>query len=168
MAEIAPGYASRPITTAQSDTVLDLCLRAQDYIGLETGAAPDAAYVRGFFEDRPKGFGADQLAAWGLYASGDLVGICGFLQGYDDAQSWYVGLILLDPAVRGQGLGAAWLRHLADTARGAGMRWIKLAVLTQNPRALVFYDRLGFVHHRDAPARPGGDGHDRVVLKWEI
>lgn len=51
--------------------------------------------------------------------------------------------ILLDPAERGAGLGAAMLRGLADNALAAG-KVLSIFVESYNP-ARRLYDRLGFV-----------------------
>lgn len=51
--------------------------------------------------------------------------------------------ILLDPAVRGMGIGAALLQGLADDAHAAG-KVLSIFVETYNP-ARRLYERLGFV-----------------------
>ena len=57
----------------------------------------------------------------------------------------YVSDLWTAPAARGQGLGA---RLLASVARDTSKVWqagfIKLAVYHDNPRAVAFYQRLGF------------------------
>lgn len=154
--------------SADTPAVMALMEAAQDYVLMEERRAPDAAYVDNFFTERPKGHAPDALQQYGAGTAGDLDGAVTVLKGYNTADSWWVGLIILHPRARGTGLSARMMADLVAHARADGARWIKLAVLAQNARARAFYDRTGFTHERDAPAQPGGDGHDRIVLKLDL
>ena len=75
----------------------------------------------------------------------------------------------LRPAFLGEELSLlTWVDDVKRRARARGMAMLKLAVLEANPRAQKFWRREGFTHHRDAPATPESDGHDRVVLKCRL
>lgn len=52
--------------------------------------------------------------------------------------------IVIDPAHRRQGHGAALVRGLLQWSRDAGARWAYLQVRAQNPAALALYEGLGF------------------------
>jgi ribosomal protein S18 acetylase RimI-like enzyme len=54
---------------------------------------------------------------------------------------------------RGQGLGTALLTHVADIARAAGKKFVRLDVIDTNPRARALYERFGF---KDAGTRDLG------------
>lgn len=158
-----------PITqAADTQAVTALMQAARDYIELETRRPPDAEYVANFFTERPEGFAQDALVQFGAGQAHDMDGAITLLRGYNTTDSWWLALIILHPRARGTGLADRMLRDLAARARDQGARWIKLAVLAQNARARAFYDRAGFAHERDAPAQPGGDGHDRIVLKLDL
>lgn len=45
---------------------------------------------------------------------------------------------------RGRGVGSALLAACEDTARKAGVRWLRLSVLAENTRALGAYRKAGF------------------------
>lgn len=53
--------------------------------------------------------------------------------------------IAVDPAARGQGLGARLLREADLLAAERGLRRVRLSVVDTNPRARALYERLGFV-----------------------
>lgn len=60
----------------------------------------------------------------------------------------YVSDLWVAPAARGTGLGRRLLQAVRDDAeRVWGVRFLKLAAYEDNPSALAFYARLGFVHH---------------------
>ncbi len=81
---------------------------------------------------------------------------------------WWIGLMLLDPAFRSQRIGHTVMNKVKRKAQHRGINMLKLAVLCANPRGLRFWIREGFTHHRAAPATPQSDGHDRVVLKFQL
>ena len=68
-------------------------------------------------------------------------------------------MLVVDPAVRGRGVGELLVRECLDRARAAGKRWV---VLSTDPRMTAthrLYARLGFtrVPERDWSPRPGID-----------
>ncbi|MEM6407777.1 MAG: GNAT family N-acetyltransferase [Pseudomonadota bacterium] len=150
-----------------SARVLDCAARSRDYILMETGREPDAAWVTGFFHDAPPERGADDILIMGIEEpDGTLSGLLGLAPGYESATEWYIGLLLIALEKRGAGMGALVLREIAMLAKTSGAESLKLAVLAENEPGLRFWKRHGFVHHRDAPDE--GDGHDRNVLQRRL
>ncbi|MEM1353172.1 MAG: GNAT family N-acetyltransferase [Pseudomonadota bacterium] len=145
---------------------LDLARRARDYVELEVGRTPDDAYVTEFFNAAPPEHGPASLTHYGIRKRGRLDGMICIAEGYEEAQDWWIGLLLLDPAVRSRRIGRKAVQHLKNSARKRSIKMLKLSVLYANPRGLRFWLREGFIHHREAPATPTSDGHDRVVLKY--
>ena len=60
------------------------------------------------------------------------------------AGDWYLGQLGVDPAYRGQGIGAGLIAHLLAAGAAAGLRHAVLDVSVANPRAEALYARLGF------------------------
>lgn len=158
-----------PITLAENaEDALDLARRAADYAVLEIGHAPDADYIHSFFTECPPGLDATCLLNFGIMEEPAMVGMICIARGYEYPDDWWIGLMLIDPAFRAQGIGHKVISDIKTRAKSSGTNMLKLAVLVANPRALQFWKREGFVFHRDAPALPGSDGHDRVVLKHQL
>ena len=147
---------------------LDLAIRAEDYVVLEVGHIANEDFIRDFFEACPPGLGPDCLLHFGIMEGPAMVGMICIAEGYEFPDDWWVGLLLLDPAFRRQKIGHAVVTEVKKRARLHGINMLKLAVLCANPRGLRFWQKEGFVHHRDAPATPDSDGHDRVVLKYQL
>ena len=159
----------RPLRQDQHATdALDLAQRAADYVVLEIGHAPDAAYIDDFFTAIPPGLDADCLLHFAVMEDPAMVGMICIARGYEFPDDWWIGLMLLDPAFRGHGIGHKVVSLVKERARRTKVNMLKLAVLRANPRAMKFWEREGFVFHRDAPATPASDGHDRVVLKHQL
>lgn len=148
------------------DDAFNLAQRAADYVVLEVGHAPDRNYVEEFFTALPPDVKPEGLFTFSLMLGPAMVGMTAVAEGYEFHDDWWIGLMLLDPAYRGRGLGRKAVDLLKERAQDRKIAMIKLSVLDANPRALRFWHHEGFVFHRHAPALPGSDGHDRTVLKY--
>lgn len=56
----------------------------------------------------------------------------------------YIQDIAVTPSLRGRGLGSRLLARSEEIAREAGVRWLRLSVLTENAEAVRVYERAGF------------------------
>lgn len=132
--------------------------RAADYLELETGRPPDNSVAAAFFSDLPPNVYPSAAHKLGLFLDGgELAGIADLAFGFPEPDDAYIGLLLLDPARRGQGLGAVFLGHLVGLARRRGAPRLLLAVLDANPRGRAFWERHGFRVTLTAPPARLGD-----------
>jgi len=73
-----------------------------------------------------------------------------------------LGSFAMHPAFRGRGFGAKAVEQIVQIARSRGVRRLELLVEADNPRAIRFYERHGFVKEgifRGA-FRRAGEPHD--------
>jgi putative acetyltransferase len=73
-----------------------------------------------------------------------------------------LGSFAMHPAFRGRGFGAKAIEEIVDVARSRGVRRLELCVEVDNPRAIHFYEKHGFVREgifRSAWRR-ASDAHD--------
>lgn len=94
--------------------------------------------------------GTEVLLARGF---GRLVGIAVTLAHHPDPADpdpW-IGLLMVDAALQGQGHGRRLASLVEDRFRRAGRAAVRLAVLTGNDRALAFWTSLGYeaIGHRE-------------------
>lgn len=149
--------STRPLhASADRTAVADLVGRAADYVVLETGLPPDDAFVDEIFYGVPPGMDPEAVIALGLYRGPVLDGVASIAFGWPEPADAYLGLMLLDPKVRGQGLGPVLLDASLAAARQRGATRMLLAVLDENPRARVFWERMGFAHLLTVPPGPIG------------
>ncbi len=119
--------------------------RCRDYFELVTGAAPDHSAAGHLLASLPPGKAPDDKLVIGLWRdSENLVGVLDAVRNYPKPGEWFVGLLLLDPAQRGQGLGRQVYQGFEAWAAGLGARRIGLGVVEQNEGAFRFWQRLGF------------------------
>ena len=130
---------------ADLDAVAAFYIRAADYWLLADRRLPDRQKARAFFTDGPPGCDPAVSHRLGLFSGADLIGVAELSFGFPLAEDAYLGLMLLDPGVRGQGHGAAFLAQVEALARARPCPRLYLAVLGANPRGLAFWLRHGFV-----------------------
>jgi ribosomal-protein-alanine N-acetyltransferase len=70
-----------------------------------------------------------------------VAGFCAFWLVFDEI---HINNVAIRPALRGQGLGGALLRHAFGEAAALGARRATLEVRASNSGALRLYERLGF------------------------
>lgn len=58
----------------------------------------------------------------------------------------YLGTLAVAPEAQGRGVAGAMLRDALARLLSAGVTRVELTVEADNPRAIAFYERLGFVH----------------------
>jgi uncharacterized protein len=94
----------------------------------------------------PEGRSPDDKAPFGVWAGDELVGLLDLLLRYPDDQTVYLGLLLIDRAHQGQGIGAAAFQALERDLlpRWPWARRLRLSVVGANDQVLGFWRRLGF------------------------
>lgn len=136
--------------------VRDLFLRASDYVDLVWGEPPGPVQDEDFWRTAPPGADPAATLRLGLVEGERLQGIAELAFGYPETSDAYLGLLLLAPDVRGQGLGPLMLHHVEEAARARGARRLLLSVLEANPRARAFWLREGFGSPVSFPPRSVG------------
>ena len=113
-----------------------------------------------YFESTPENLAAvmfgDRSFVNGLVAedNGEVVAYALFYPNYATfrgQRGMYLEDIFISPAHRGQGIGEAMLRRIAQISKEQGCERIDFQVLEWNQPAIGFYERLGA--HRDASER---------------
>ncbi len=158
-----------PMTRSDhAEDALNLTMRAADYVTLEVGHAPNMDFVDSFFTAAPPGLTEEDLLHFAIMEGPAMVGMLCIAHGYEFPDDWWIGLVLLDPAFRGRGIGKTVVQQIRARAQAQGIASLKLSVLEANPRAMNFWIREGFLPHRYAPATPKSDGHNRWVLSDDL
>jgi hypothetical protein len=137
----------RPATTADVSVVLALIRELAEYEKLLHEVVATEELVREAL------FGARPVAECVLACrNGVPVGFALYYYNYSTfigRAGLYLEDLFVRPEHRGQGIGAALLRHLAGLAVQHGCARMEWAVLDWNKRAIEFYERMGAVGVRD-------------------
>lgn len=153
------------LSREQRGEIQALFQRCGEFLKLTTGhpAGPDEA--ERLFADVPPGRSEADKHVWGIRdAEGALVGVVDVLRGYPRDDVWFLGLLLLDPDRRGQGLGAWALAEVTARAAAAGVAEVHLAVVPRNVGGLRFWRREGFREVRLSRQLGTEDAVDVIVM----
>ncbi|MDX5930771.1 GNAT family N-acetyltransferase [Acidiphilium acidophilum] len=144
--------------------VAALSIACADYAELVTGLPPTSRDGDCFFDDLPPGRTTASMLKLGISDDRDrLIALLDVVMDYPDAGVWYVGLLLIHPEFRRQGLGRSLVNGLASHARAQGAASLRLGVVEANAPALAFWLRLGFRAIGDAPDHHIGVRVHRVI-----
>ncbi|MGB7439960.1 MAG: GNAT family N-acetyltransferase [Coleofasciculaceae cyanobacterium] len=88
---------------------------------------------------------------------------------YPDRQTWWIGLMMVAPEQRGQGLGADFYRAFEHWVSAQGISQISLVAIKANEPGLQFWERMGFEVIRKIPSRQyKAKTHEVYVLSRTI
>lgn len=123
----------------------DLLERCEDFEVLVTGHPPDPHAAKDLLTEVPPDHPLRDKFVVGVWTEQGLTAAIDLLRDFPQPHVWYLGLLLVAPDARGSGLGERILEALKTWVRGHGGRAIRLVVQDQNPAALRFWLRHGFV-----------------------
>lgn len=84
-------------------------------------------------------------AVIGIYKENSLIGLLDLIQNYPDNGTWLIGYLLIHPDYRGQSLGSSFIKDLSQALLQQGALILRCAVQEQNPKALSFWQKNGFI-----------------------
>jgi GNAT superfamily N-acetyltransferase len=122
--------------------------RCSEFFELTEGAAGNAADE---LRLRAPGKSAEETFCFGAFRDDRLVGFIHLTRDHPKPNEWWLGLLLLDPDVRGAGLGVEVHEALRSWSLANDARVMWLGVLEQNPLADRFWRRLGYVERERQP-----------------
>jgi len=172
---VRPGLGVRTLTTDDWPAYFDLTRRAADFAETYDGGLPTADAVRADMTDAPPGAAADAKVLVGVFederepgegrAHGVLIAYLDLLVAYPDADTWYLGFLLIAQSERGRGLGRAILGGVERAAAGAGMKRLMLGVYDANTPGRAFWARLGFHDDKTYPDYTNPAGQPQPVTR---
>jgi uncharacterized protein len=118
----------------------------EDFALRVTGHPPGPADAQSTLMFVPEGKSPDDKVVFGVWVGGELVGVLDLLLRYPDQETVYVGLLLIDRAWQGRGIGAAACQALEREVL-VGWPWVRrlrLSVVRTNDQVLGFWRRMGF------------------------
>jgi GNAT superfamily N-acetyltransferase len=130
----------RDLTRSDAAAVQAIYDRSGDYFRLIGTPAGDAVEL---WEGLPPEADPAKLSIHAV-CDPEAVGVVALLRDWPRPATWLIGLLLLEPAARGRGLGRRVVAELEARARAAGADRLRIAVIPGNDPALAFWQGLGF------------------------
>lgn len=143
-----PPFDAIKLTLADAGPIAALFARCSDHFLLQDGVEADPSDAVALFRDVPTGKSATDQTIFGWRDDSGLYAVAAMLRDYPEDGVWYLGLLLLDPRRRGQGVGRALHEALVRHVIGKGAREFRLAVIEANVGAERFWRSLGYRERR--------------------
>jgi GNAT superfamily N-acetyltransferase len=160
------GLTARRLDEKDTATLQALCEACVDYHVLIEGEPAGPGKAAELLTELPPGKTLEDKFFFGLFTPRPrLCGVLDLVRDYREPGEWYLGLLLLEPGVRGRGLGERVVRAAEDWARAQGAKRVKLAVAEQNEAGRRFWERQGYRDPRIFPPRRMGV-RDTVLLEF--
>jgi GNAT superfamily N-acetyltransferase len=153
-----------------SDAIQGLFDKCLDYMLLVDGHPAGPYAGKEEFLEVPAGKSSDDLFIFGIInQQNDLVGLLEGLRGYPDETTWWIGLLLLIPQIRSQGIGQTIVQGFVEFVRASGGQAIMLGVVEENSLAHKFWKRMGFEFvRRTEPQQFGTKTHTVSILRQKL
>ena len=162
------GYTVVRLTLADAGRLQRLYERCDDYHLAHEGTPTRSSAGEEELTSLPPGRSADDKFPFGIEsADRELLGYIELFRNYPAEGDWWIGLLMLDPAVRRRGLGGEVFRNASAWAAANGARSIMLAVLESDPDAQRFWQRQGFqeVSRRAYVSQASRKEHTVIVMR---
>jgi GNAT superfamily N-acetyltransferase len=159
-----PRFDVKQLLQKDNDILLALLQKCSDYIQLVTGSLPTESAAHSLLTDCPEGKSPDDKLVIGFYTEEEvLVGLLDIIRDYPYQGDWWIGLLLLDPEFRGQGLGECIYASTEKWLKQYGAKKIYLGIVEQNQEAYRFWRKVGFEPVESQPSKTIGKA-DRIVI----
>ncbi|MFC7374046.1 GNAT family N-acetyltransferase [Brachybacterium sp. GCM10030268] len=143
-----------PLTADDAEDVQALLARSPGYTLRTRGRSVAGDDGHGVLIDRPPGTAASAKTVFGLRDdSGALRGLCDVIHGWPSPETAHIGLLLVDDAAQGSGLGRLLHDSVIAQLRARGdIAQLRAGIVGTNADAAQgFWERLGY--------RPTGEEH---------
>ncbi len=156
-------YTIRLLSGANEAEVQNLCERCSDFSELVEGRPPEKDAGHSVLFDMPPEKTMEDKFVFGVYnEKAVLIGVIDLIKDYKDVGEWIIGLMLIDPGERKNGLGRKvhdFLKTLVSENHGQKLR---IAVVEENTNGFHFWCRMGYVE-KERVARTYGNKEHTVI-----
>lgn len=160
-----PGYSAKLLKPEDAVVLQSLYEQCTEFALLIDGQPPSPTAARDEFDAMPDGKTTEDKYILGLFNPQDaLVGMIESLRHYPDNQTWWIGLMMLSPEQRGQGLGSEFYQAFENWVSVQGVKQVSLSVVKANELGLQFWKSLGFEFVRKTESRQFGNKTHTVYV----
>ena len=161
LSELLPGWEIRPVDESDFDAVLALMERCSDFFDL-SGVPITAESLKQDMAELPPRCVPEQKHYAALWKGGAPWMALDLVENYPRSRTLFVGLFVMDPALRRRGIGRTMMAALMQAAKEAGFDRVRLACLLDNPSGHAFWEAMGLRNLRQGKLM--GEHPDRVWI----
>ena len=158
-------YSVHLLTYEDVKAIQTLYEKCVDYMLLVDGHPAGKNAAEEEFQDLPPGRSVDDKFMFGIVNPlNELIGVLDVMRWYPDEVTWWIGLLLLVPEIRSQGIGERVLKGFTEYVKANKGKAIMLGVVEDNERAYQFWSKMGFEFFRETEPKPFGNKTQTVRI----
>ena len=100
--------------------------------------------------------------------TGALAGVVDLVRDFPENGVWMLGLMLLAPGERGNGLGRAAHAELVQWAKALGAKSVRIGVIEENRDGARFWDSLGYRRQGETVLELGKTAYRTNILTLQV
>lgn len=164
-----PKYLVNKLTPADIGSLQILLDKCSDYYLMVDGEDTSPSAADEIYISAPPGRSSEDKFLYGIYRkTNGIVGVIEGMKNYPNDLVWWIGLLLLDPATRGHGLGREIVDDFARYVATHRGKSIMLGVVEDNLQGYKFWLDQGFVFVRETEPRRFGRKTQKVTVLQKV
>ncbi len=139
-------YKIKSLTIDNLKSIEILNLKCSDYYILHDGVLPSKKIALEIFSDLPPGKNYEDKFVLGIYKNtNELIGIIDIIKNFPVDGEWMLGLLLIEPEERDNGLGKLIHKGSVQWAVKVGSKSFRIGVIEDNHKGKRFWSDLGYI-----------------------
>ena len=157
---LLPNFIIEPVTIDNLSTYEPIFYSNDEYYYLTDGHRA----TRELCEDTLCDYPPYKVYSVGVSQNGQAISFLSILEGYPDADTLYIGLLLVDGKFKRKSIGSTIMTVLFTIAADMNFKTLKLSVQENNISGLNFWKKMGFYEIDRCTC----DGFDNLSMKYDI
>lgn len=148
---LSNSYTIKSLTMDSLKTIETLNQECSDYYILHEGVLPSKKEALEIFNELPPGKHYEDKYTLGVFKNiKELIGIIDVVSDFPVVGEWMLGLLLIKPVERGNGLGKMIHEALVQWAITLGATSFRIGVIEDNRKGKKFWTDLGYMKIKEA------------------
>lgn len=145
---ITEKYIVKVLHEEDVEEINSLFVKSTDYFQKVFDRNPDIHDASTLFTTVPEGKLPEDKLVLGIYTkNNNLIGLLDLVQNYPEQNTWFLGLLLVDPKERNQKIGTEVILALIKKATEISISKINISVEEHNKEAIRFWKNIGFTEY---------------------
>ncbi len=158
-------YDIRRLSGDDGIDVQDLCERCSDFSMLIEGRPPEKDAGNSILSDLPPGKELKDKYVFGVYNENNtLIAVIDMIKDYKEPGEWIIGLLMIDPSDRGNGLGRKLHELIKTWVLEEHGKALRIGVVEENYRGHKFWREMGYVEAGRAKATYGKKENTVIIM----
>lgn len=139
-------YDIRLLSADDEADLQALCERCSDFSELVEGRPPEKDAGHSILFDLPPDRTLEDKFVFGVYKENDgLIAVIDIVKNYKISGEWMIGLLMIDPSERGNGLGRKLHDFIKTWVSEQHGEVLRIGVVESNYRGCKFWCKMGYI-----------------------